>query len=171
MDPQLQQLLMAFGQQRLTQPIDQQPGAPPMPGSQPAYPSLGTSLRPNNGVVPTTSTTNDVGQIIDENGNPLPSYAPGEKPFGNASVGGGGGAPADTGTTEAGGGMKAPGFSKVADALRGVVAPPRPDVVKPSTPHLPNLRPIAGGELINLLASLGISPKDVPSLRQSIGRG
>jgi hypothetical protein len=172
MDPQLAQLLLLHGQQRMMAPPAQQPGAPPV-----AYPPLGASLAGgNNGVVPTTSTTNDVGQVIDENGNPLPSYARGEPAFGNASVGGGGGgyssgSPAgDTGTTEAGGGAAKPGFSKVADALRGVVAPPRPDVVKPASPHPPAIRPIQGGELINLMASLGIAPKDVPSLRTAIGR-
>jgi hypothetical protein len=172
MDP-LQQLLM-LGQQRA-----QQRGIPFDPNQpQPGYPPLGQSLQPtpmlaqpvaNNGVVPTTSRTNDVGQIIDENGNPLQSYARGEPAFGNASVGGStAGAP---GAAPAAPGAGAPGGqNRLLETLKGLAAPRPPDVVKPSTPHLPPLRPIEGGGLIQLMASLGIAPKDVPGLKQSIGR-
>jgi hypothetical protein len=62
---------------------------------------------------------------------------------------------------------------KLVDALRGVSAPRAPDVVKPGTPHLPPLRPIEGGQLIGLMASLGIQPKDLfqlPTLGASLGR-
>lgn len=150
--------------QVLPDPINP-PAAPPGFMGQPTYPPLGASL------APTTSSTNAEGQPIDEQGNPLPSYARGERPFGNASVSGGGGAPNYTSGTPQMGGQGGQGSgNKLVDALRGIAAPPRPDVVKPSTPHLPPLRSIEGGGLIQLMASLGISPKDVPGLKQSIGR-
>jgi len=40
------------------------------------------------------------------------------------------------------------------DALRGVQAPTRPDVVKPNTPSLPQPRPIQAGQLLQLLQEL-----------------
>lgn len=165
MDPQLQQLLMSLGQNRL------QTGTVP---NNPVYPPIGQSLQPvaNNGVVPTTSLTNDVGQIIDEQGNPLPSYARGERAFGNANVGAAaaGTTPGAAGVSGAPGAAGTGGPNKLVEALKGAAAPRPPDVVKPSTPHLPPLRPIEGGGLVQLMASLGISPKDIPGLKQSIGR-
>jgi hypothetical protein len=141
--------------QVLPDPLNPQPAAFP---DQPAYPPLGASLQPagNNGVVPTTTA-------LDENGQPLPTYARGERP--PASM-----AP-DTGRTEAGGTPStAPRRGGLIEGLRGLAQPARPDVVKTSTPHLPPLRPIQGGELIQLMTSLGIGPKDIPGLRQTIGR-
>lgn len=163
MDPQLQQLLMSLGQNRL------QTGTVP---NNPVYPPIGQSLQPvaNNGVVPTTSLTNDVGQIIDEQGNPLPSYARGERAVGNANPGQSTQGMMTSGQAPAGGMPGGGGGNKLLEALKGAAAPRPPDVVKPSTPHLPPLRPIEGGGLVQLMASLGISPKDVPGLKQSIGR-
>ena len=46
-------------------------------------------------------------------------------------------------------------------ALRGVQAPKPPEAQKVSTPHPPQQRPIQGGELINMLAAMGIGPRDV----------
>lgn len=43
--------------------------------------------------------------------------------------------------------------------LQGVKAPPAPVAQKVSTPNLPALRPIQGGGIIELLASLGIGPQ------------
>lgn len=45
--------------------------------------------------------------------------------------------------------------------LRGVQAPAAPVAQKVGTPHPPQMRPIQGGGLVNLLASLGIGPRDV----------
>jgi hypothetical protein len=47
------------------------------------------------------------------------------------------------------------GFSnKLIQGLRGASAPPRPDVVKPSTPSLPRTTPIHSGELLAMLNAL-----------------
>jgi hypothetical protein len=43
----------------------------------------------------------------------------------------------------------------ILDSLRGVTAPKPPDVVKPSTPAAPQLRPIQAGQLFQLLNELG----------------
>lgn len=162
MDPQLQQLLMALGQQRL------QTGT--VPNNPPAYPPVGQSLQP---MVPAPAMgAGATTTALDEQGNPLPTYGRGEPAFGNANVGGGGTMPSNATPTagQAPGGFLPGGGNKLLEALKGVAAPRPPDVVKPSTPHLPPLRPIEGGGLIQLMASLGISPKDVPGLKQSIGR-
>lgn len=39
-------------------------------------------------------------------------------------------------------------------ALRGIASPPKPDVVKPSTPAAPMPRPIQGGDFFSLLQSM-----------------
>lgn len=49
--------------------------------------------------------------------------------------------------------VKAPG-NAILDSLRGVTAPARPDVVKPSTPALPQTKAIQAGQLFQLLNEL-----------------
>ena len=52
------------------------------------------------------------------------------------------------------------------EALKGVKAPPVPDVVKPSTPAAPRLTPIKGGQdLIQMLMALGSSQPGRRDLR------
>lgn len=46
-------------------------------------------------------------------------------------------------------------------SLRGVKVPPAPAQQKVSTPGLPAIRPIQGGGLAELLASLGVGPAQV----------
>jgi hypothetical protein len=134
-------------------------------GAFPQYPALGQSLSP------TSSATNAEGQMIDAQGNPIVAGG------GGGMMGGGGlgGTPTGQGdastpdTTDAKGGST----NRLLAGLRAVQAPARPDVVKPSTPHLPPLRPIQGGDLVAMLTSLGITPKDlmsVPTLGASLGR-
>jgi hypothetical protein len=181
MDP-LQQLLLSLGQQRLQ-------GQGVGGGIQPSQ-TLGQSLQPiqpqmlSQPMVPLPATgTGDTTTPVDEQGNPLRTYARGEPAFGNSrdAVTGGGYTPsgsntppADTGSSEAGGmgGGKAPFAgtgNKFLDALRGVQAPAPPKVQTVGTPNLPPLRPIDQGELVKLLASLGIGPQQAMSMK--LGRG
>lgn len=52
----------------------------------------------------------------------------------------------------------------LANALRGVQAMKPPEPQRVATPHPPAQRPIQGGELVNMLAALGMGPRDVFSL-------
>jgi hypothetical protein len=70
----------------------------------------------------------------------------------------------DVGTTgggamaQAAGGQAMGRVNPLLEALKGVKAPPPPDVVKPSTPAAPRLTPIKGGQdLIQMLMALGAS--------------
>lgn len=63
-------------------------------------------------------------------------------------------------------------------SLRGVTPPAPPQAQKVATPHLPALRPIQGGQYLDLLASLGVNPQaaspglKLPStLSQALGLG
>jgi len=62
--------------------------------------------------------------------------------------------------------------SNLAQSLRGVSAPPRPDVVKPSTPHAPQIARVQGGSLQDLLSTL-YRPQALPgqTLGQNLGTG
>lgn len=55
----------------------------------------------------------------------------------------------------------ASGNNALIGALRGVSAPAAPVAQKIATPHAPVQRPIQGGELVNMLAALGMGPRDV----------
>lgn len=51
--------------------------------------------------------------------------------------------------------------SNILNSLRGVTAPAAPVAQKVGTPHAPQLRPIQGGELVNMLAAMGMGPRDI----------
>lgn len=53
------------------------------------------------------------------------------------------------------------GSSNILNSLRGVTAPAAPTAQKVSTPHAPQVRPIQGGELVNMLAAMGMGPRDI----------
>lgn len=58
------------------------------------------------------------------------------------------------------------------DALRGIKAPEAPQAQRVATPHAPAQRAIgSGNELVQLLMSLGIGPKDIPGGFRMPGRG
>lgn len=82
------------------------------------------------------------------------------------SVGGGGGPQQQPGQDFA---------SKLVAGLRGVQAPAKPDVVKPSTPAAPRpTNAIRGGELFAILQALSQpqqQPRIGPTLGQSVGIG
>jgi hypothetical protein len=92
--------------------------------------------------------------------------------------GGPGGQPLDISTQGPGspGPAGTPGFGQklgsLAQGLRGVTAPAAPVAQRVATPHAPVARPIgSGNELVSLLMSLGIGPKDiVPGFRLPGGR-
>lgn len=128
---------------------------------------LGAALNPIS-----TSQTSGTGALLDAAGNPvrLPGQ-PGVSPEGG-----------DQGTMPAGGAAASgtdglfnsgPQFSKFAQALRGVQAPAAPRVQTVATPHAPPIRPIQSGQLVNMLAALGVGPRDalqLPTLRQNLAR-
>lgn len=93
-----------------------------------------------------------------------------------------GGSPGGLPTQASGGqaiGSPAPGAapgggSALLQALRGVQAPPRPDVVKPSTPALPHQQAIQSGGLFQLLQHLGYpvgQGRPAPTLGGTVGIG
>lgn len=53
------------------------------------------------------------------------------------------------------------GGNSILNSLRGVTAPAAPQAQKVGTPHTPQLRPIQGGELVNMLAAMGLGPRDI----------
>lgn len=56
--------------------------------------------------------------------------------------------------------------SKIAAALKGVVAPQAPQAQKVGTPHAPTLGKLQGGNVAELLAQLGIGPQQAfPGLK------
>lgn len=58
------------------------------------------------------------------------------------------------------------GSDALLKSLRGVTAPAAPTPQKVSTPHAPQLGKIQGGQLFDLLASLGIGPQQaLPGLK------
>lgn len=57
---------------------------------------------------------------------------------------------------------------KLSEALKGIQAPKGPDVLKPSTPPPPRPGAFHQSELANLMASLGIGPRD---MMQRMGGG
>ncbi len=65
----------------------------------------------------------------------------------------------------------------IVQALRGLQAPPKPDVVKPSTPAAPQLRSIQGGDFMALLQSLSnprqplVGPAHAQTLGGALGIG
>jgi hypothetical protein len=63
-------------------------------------------------------------------------------------------------------------MNRLQTAMRGVSAPPRPDVVKPSTPHAPQIARVQGGSLQDLLSTL-YRPQALPpqTLGQNLGTG
>jgi hypothetical protein len=62
------------------------------------------------------------------------------------------------------------GFSadKLVQGLRGASAPPRPDVVKPTSPGLPRQVPIQSGQFLQLLNSLS-NPRVPPARPGTLG--
>lgn len=57
------------------------------------------------------------------------------------------------------------------NALRGVKMPEAPQAQRVATPHAPAQRAIgSGNELVQLLMSLGIGPKDIPGTYRGPGR-
>jgi len=70
--------------------------------------------------------------------------------------------------TGASGGMTNDKVANMLNALKGMVAPKPPDVLKPAAPHIPNVAPprpthAPGGGLQNLMALLaaqGVSPQE-----------
>jgi hypothetical protein len=66
------------------------------------------------------------------------------------------------------GGQRGTGQSSILDALRGVKAPAPPQVQTVRTPPPPVLAPIKGGELINMMTSLGVSPQDLMRLKLGV---
>lgn len=78
-----------------------------------------------------------------------------------------------TGGQAAASAVKAPG-NAILDSLRGVTAPARPDVVKPSTPALPQQKAIQAGQLFQLLSELNnprLPNRQPTTLGQSLGIG
>lgn len=144
-------------------PAPVNPMAPPMsptPGTYPPVPGLAPGLPTSMIGGAPSATTGQVGPAggMAESGG-LPS-------LGASLQGPGpGGAPA---------GAPAPGANPLLAALRGVQAPPRPDVVKPSTPALPHQGNIQSGNLMALLQSLGYPRGAGPrptTLGQTVGIG
>jgi len=86
------------------------------------------------------------------------------------------GSPVIGDTSGQGQGQGKGGFNsdKFIAALRGLSAPPRPDVVKPSTPAAPRVLPIKGGNLLDFLQQVGNPRAAAPritTLGQALGTG
>lgn len=130
------------------------PGPSPIPAAPsggfagPGGPSIGESLTP--------TPAEDTGVPI-----PRPRPVPQASPTAQAST-----APNPSSTDALG---------RLSGALRGVAAPPRPDVVKPSTPHGPPVQHIQGGNVQALLQMLYPNlavPRAVgPTLGSALGIG
>lgn len=119
---------------------------PPGPVAPPQPPPL---VQPG---MPTIASPVSLGQSLEPN-VPMPMPRPTEAPGGTYAAGGG--------PQTSGGGP-----SKLLETLRGVKAPDAPVPQKVSTPNLPPLRPIQGGQLFDMLAQLGIGPQQAfPGLK------
>lgn len=71
--------------------------------------------------------------------------------------------PADAPTAAQANAQQGAGLLKT---LQGVQMPKPPEAQKVATPHLPTLRPIQGGGIFDLLASLGMGPQQaLPGLK------
>jgi hypothetical protein len=130
----------------------------------PQYPSLGTSL---GGGSP-------AGLPMQAPSMPMPTGLPAAP-----TTAGPAGMPLDISTQGPGGpspGMKGPGLQQglgsLQKAFQGVTAPAAPTAQTIRTPPPPHAaRPIQGGQLINMLASLGMRPGDLPGVLGAAQRG
>lgn len=131
-------IALQLQQQALPQPVPLPPTAPVVPGvgSEGGFPwSPGSAA-------PTTSMAADMPGAAGFYGG-SPAINPNLMPSGTP--------PAPTGGNAAG----------MLNALRGVQAAAAPTAQKVATPNAPVQRPIQGGELVNMLAAMGLGPRDV----------
>lgn len=142
---------LGFGGGAIPSPVSSTPvpGSMPTPPAGgyagPGGPSIGESLQP---------------QSEDNVPLPRPRPVPQASPTAQASA-----APANPAANP---------MDRIAQVLRGVQAPPRPDVVKPSTPHGPPVQHIQGGNIAQLLQHLYpqlAQRLPIPSLGGALGIG
>lgn len=169
LDPQLFQML--FGSTAMT-PVVPPVVPPPMPAptmapmmGRPAEPYMTDPLVPGGQTpqVPVSAPAS-LGASLEPQ-VPMPQPRPAEAP---------GGANANANAAEQAGNANK---SAMLSALKGVVAPAAPQAQKVSTPHAPAMAKLAGGNVAELLAALGIGPQQafpglkLPStLGQALGR-
>lgn len=156
-------------------PPIQAPPVPTPPAVQPSpmiggAPSQGTGQMDPMGGAGESAGLPSLGASLQQ--SPMNPGMPGGSPAGLPMQAGGGqaiGSPAPSAQPPGPG-----GGSALLQALRGVQAPPRPDVVKPSTPALPHQQAIQSGGLFQLLQHLGYpvgQGRPAPTLGGTVGIG
>lgn len=156
-------------------PPIQAPPVPTPPAVQPSpmiggAPSQGTGQMDPMGGAGESAGLPSLGASLEQ--SPMNPGMPGGSPGGLPMQAGSGqaiGSPAPSAQPPGPG-----GGSALLQALRGVQAPPRPDVVKPSTPALPHQQAIQSGGLFQLLQHLGYpvgQGRPAPTLGGTVGIG